>query len=477
MITQISWKNVWRNKTRSLVVIVAVTLGTVAGVFVAGLMNGWVAQRINDVIYIETGHLKIQNPKFLINEEIDYSIENVVAIKNYLDQCDKIKAYSMRTKIPAVATTARGTAGIMLKGIDLENEKQTSEIYKKLMPNAGNYFDSHTRLPQIVISNKTAELLKIKNYRITEKVMDSLQKQEVPREILQKLDPIKDKRFITKKKFETAIKGLWSKTEIRKYAPAVTTTAAYFQPRAKIAFSFSSANGEIAYQTYQVCGIFKTANTMFDQMSAFVLQKDLIPVSGLANHQIHEISILLNSDNTDDIKALQQDMIEKFPEQSILTWKQLAPDAGMMSDFMQLYYYIIMGVIFFALAFGIINTMLMAILDRIKELGMLMAIGMKKLQVFTMIMLETIFLTLTGSVVGMLIGALLLHITGKTGLNFATVAEGFEAVGWSAQVYPSIETSFFFGVTLLVIVVAILSSIIPARKALKLKPVEAIRIE
>ena len=160
-----------------------------------------------------------------------------------------------------------------------------------------------------------------------------------------------------------------------------------------------------------------------------------------------------------------------------MTWKELAPDAGMMADIMQFYYYMIMGIIFFALAFGIINTMLMAILERVKELGMLMAIGMKKLQVFTMIMLETIFLTLTGSVVGMALGGLIINITGKTGLNFSSVEEGFEAMGWSAIVYPDIEISFFFGVTLMVIIVAILSSIIPARKALKFKPIEALRTE
>jgi ABC-type lipoprotein release transport system permease subunit len=77
----------------------------------------------------------------------------------------------------------------------------------------------------------------------------------------------------------------------------------------------------------------------------------------------------------------------------------------------------------------------------------------------------------------MVLGGIIVAITGKTGLNFSSVAEGFEAVGWSAIVYPSIETSFFIGVTIMVIGIAILSSIIPARKALKLKPVEALRIE
>ena len=71
-------------KQRSMVVIVAITLGTVAGVFVAGLMNGWMNQRIRDVIYMETGHIKIQNPDYLVNEEILYSIKEYDNIQTYL---------------------------------------------------------------------------------------------------------------------------------------------------------------------------------------------------------------------------------------------------------------------------------------------------------------------------------------------------------------------------------------------------------
>lgn len=476
MITSISWNNVWRSKTRSFVIIIAITLGTVAGVFVAGLMNGWVAQRIDSAIYTESGHLKIQNPDFLINEEAQYSITDYDKVISYLDNNDAIKAYSMRSKIMAMATTARGTAGIMLKGIDIEKDKQVSDVYTKLLPNSGTFFESNSKLPQVYISNKTAELLRIKNFRITEKTIDSLQTLTVPMNVIEKLAPIVKKRFITKKKFETAVKDLLSEKEIKKYASALSTTAAYFQPRARITFSFTKATGEIGYQTYQVCGVFKTSNTMYDQMSAFVKHSDLYPVVELAENQFHEISVITNGD-LDQIEGYKKKLNHNFPEQNIMSWKELSPDAGMMADFMQIFYYIVMGIIFFALAFGIINTMLMAILERTKELGMLMAIGMKKRQVFSMVMLETVFLTLTGSVLGMLIGGALIKITSNTGLNFSSVAEGFEAIGFAAKVYPNIELSFFFGVTIMVVFIAVLSSIIPARKALSLKPIEALRTE
>ena len=136
-----------------------------------------------------------------------------------------------------------------------------------------------------------------------------------------------------------------------------------------------------------------------------------------------------------------------------------------------------MVIIMAALAFGIVNTMLMVVLERTKELGMLTAIGMNKRKVFSMIMLESVFLSVIGGIAGMLIAWLVIALTAKNGINFLQYAEGMEAFGYSAHVFPQINATFFLMMTVLVILTGILSSVYPAIKALKLNPVEAIRTE
>ena len=108
---------------------------------------------------------------------------------------------------------------------------------------------------------------------------------------------------------------------------------------------------------------------------------------------------------------------------------------------------------------------------------MLTAIGMNKRKVFSMIMLESVFLSLSRGVAGMIAGYFLISITAKTGINLSQYSEGFEALGYSSIVYPQITAGFFVIVTILIILTGVFSSIYPALKALKMNPVEAIRSE
>jgi ABC-type antimicrobial peptide transport system permease subunit len=107
-----------------------------------------------------------------------------------------------------------------------------------------------------------------------------------------------------------------------------------------------------------------------------------------------------------------------------------------------------------------------------------MAIGMNRKRVFFMIMLETIFLGLTGAMAGTAICYLLVWYTGNTGIDLSSLyQEGLEAFGFSAKVYPTIGFDSFIQVLMLVVLTGILASIYPARKALKLNPAEALRVD
>lgn len=245
------------------------------------------------------------------------------------------------------------------------------------------------------------------------------------------------------------------------------------KPGSKVVITIQSLSGDISYGLFRVAGIYKTSNAIFDEMNVFVENHSLVELIGLDPDKTSEIAILL--DNNDLTDQVSNNLKDKFKKLSVLSWKETDPSLVAIITLMDQYSYIMIVIILFALTFGIVNAMLMSILERTREIGMLMAIGMNKRKVFMMILMETIFLSVTGAVLGIFLSIITVGITGKYGINFASVAEGLEALGYSAFVYPTVKTMFYIIITITVIITAGIASIWPARKALKLQPASAIR--
>ncbi|MHC1777032.1 MAG: ABC transporter permease [Lentimicrobium sp.] len=474
MIWSIAWKNLWRNRKRSLVVIVAVTIGIISGVLLVAIVEGWIKQRLHDAVYNEVSHVQVHNKEYLKNEEIDLTVKNYDQLIQGIDSLKEIAGWVKRTRIFAMANTPWANTGVIIYGIDPEKERQVTEIYKKIVPEGGKYLDKHSPA-DILISDKTAELLKLKQYIITDGVIEKLKQEQIRNDILAKLTRFKNKRFRSPGDFRDMLKQEFSKKELDRFGRLITEHALDYRLRNKIQVTLSDTRGAPVQGIFRVCGIYRTNNTGFDQAAVFVNAGELANLCGEGEILIHEVSVLLN--NIEDAGVVKEKLSRISGDNSVMSWKELAPDAALMQDFMILYYLVFIGIIMLALAFGIINTMLMAVLERTKELGMLMAIGMNRRRIFTMIMLETVFLTLVGAVVGMLSGWVITVILGKTGIHFSGWGEGYEAMGFAAKVYPVVSFGFLVFVTAMVVATAIISSLWPARKALKLNPLEALRTD
>lgn len=128
-----------------------------------------------------------------------------------------------------------------------------------------------------------------------------------------------------------------------------------------------------------------------------------------------------------------------------------------------------------ALLFGIINNMLMAVLERRRELGMLMAVGMNKRKLFSMILVETLMLGLVAGPIGMLLGDLSIRVMMNVGLDLSTKKDGLAELGVQSTIYPEVVPEYYLVMAFMVILTALIAALFPAYKALKLNPVRAIR--
>ncbi len=429
MIFSLAWKNVWRNKTRSLIVIIAVTLGIWAGVFSSAVMNGMSEQRLYSAIHNEVAHIQIHHPKFSQNQDIQFAIDNAEKKLEAIEAIPEVKAATQRMKFTAMAKTSETGAGIQLYGVYPEKEKQVFELYKLVC-------DSNS----VVKENKFTDPKEISTY-LADSCGGYFHKDRrnaivIGRELAEKLD---------------------------------------VRVRSKIVITLQGADGNLVGGAFKVVGIYETNNSTYDKMNVFVRAEDIARITGFDQSKCHEIDVLLYELEADH--KVEQVLKSMYPDLKISLWKNIQPDLGMMNEFIMTMLYVVIIIILLALGFGIVNTMLMVVMERVKEIGMLMAIGMNKIKVFTMIMLESVYLTLTGSIVGMLLSAFIVWLTGKSGINISQFAEGLESVGYAAVIYPEIGLDFYIGVTILVIITGILASLYPARKALKLNPADALRIE
>ena len=245
--------------------------------------------------------------------------------------------------------------------------------------------------------------------------------------------------------------------------------------RSKIVITLQRPDGILTSGAFRVVGIFRTNNSAFDEMNVYVRNNDLVRLTDFDNTKTHEIAILLNENESTNKITEKLKRLKHFRNLNIMQWKEIQPDLGMLTDFMDEMLYIYIVIILLALSFGIINTMLMAILERQKEIGMLMAIGMNKIRVFSMIMLETIFLSITGGILGMIISSLCIWYFGNKGIDLSAYSEANSSIGYSSIIYPEVDFDFYITLTLLIIFTAIVASIYPALRALRLKPAEAVR--
>jgi ABC-type lipoprotein release transport system permease subunit len=241
----------------------------------------------------------------------------------------------------------------------------------------------------------------------------------------------------------------------------------------RVVITFQDVHNELTSASFTVSATYKTSSSPFDEANVFVRAEDLSEL--MAESTIyHEIAVMAVQENVADTLAAM--LNRHYDGIEAETWYELSPELRYLTEFggsMTLY---VMIVIMLALAFGILNTMLMAIFERMKELGMLMSVGMSKMRVFFMIMIEAVILSFTGAAIGMAVAWGSVMLLAENGLDLSGVGgDSLAEFGYDAIIYPVVTQADFVTTAVLVVTTAILAAIYPAVKALRMNPGEIIR--
>jgi ABC-type lipoprotein release transport system permease subunit len=241
----------------------------------------------------------------------------------------------------------------------------------------------------------------------------------------------------------------------------------------RLVLTFTDTGNTMISGAYRVKAIYQSDNAPLDERNVYVWSSYLSNMLQTGNN-VHEIAIRLK-DNALLEKNMTQ-LKQEFPQQKVESWKELSPETDLMAKTVDTYSYIIIVIILFALSFGIVNTMLMAILERTREIGMMIALGTSKLRIFFMVVLETLLLTLAGAPVGIAAGAAVVRYYNLHGLDLSGMGkEMMRSFGYETMIYPEFPLDKLVGIVLIIILTALLASVIPSVKALRLSPSEALK--
>ncbi|RPI29801.1 MAG: ABC transporter permease [Acidobacteria bacterium] len=246
----------------------------------------------------------------------------------------------------------------------------------------------------------------------------------------------------------------------------------------EVAAVTQAADGTLGNELFKVAGIVRTGLAYLDRSVAFSRIDDLQLLLALEPSRIHEIAIRIQDPLGAAEVGRQISQMQGLPTGIVVqTWRDLLPQ---LSEYLELAgganAFIIGLVVIFA-AFGVLNTMMMATFERIREIGMLNSFGMRPALITLTIMLEALFLALLGLAAGFGVGAVMMHYFSVYGLDLTRWTGQLTMV--QARVDPVLKAAWnwnaVIGAAISLCVATLIAAYLPARRAVRVDPVEALR--
>ena len=251
-----------------------------------------------------------------------------------------------------------------------------------------------------------------------------------------------------------------------------------------------AADGSLGNDLYVVVGVIRTANNAVDRMSAYCHIQDAQFLTAL-DGRVHEIAIATadlstaraSADSvaavigatviaTADAASLDEDLVVVRP------WQEIMPAIEQMILLFRRSYWFMYVIVYLVAAIGVLNTQRMSALERRREFGVMMAIGMRPRRMFRTLQVETFVLALVGAIIGAVGGGLLSWYHVAAGLNLGIFSDSatfsYMGVAFSQRLFFKLEPVMIYQPVLVMLLVAFLCGLVPAWKAARIDPAPTI---
>jgi ABC-type lipoprotein release transport system permease subunit len=396
-----AWRNVWRNRRRSVVTISAMTFALWVMILYAGMMDGYLQGMERSILDLEVGDVQIFADDFRENPSLYATIEDPEAVLGPLAQ----NGFTASGRVLAFGLAAAGesSAGVSFRGIDVGRDARITKIQNEVA--RGRWLDPDD--PKgVVLGRRLARMLGVD-------LGDEL----------------------------------------------VVLT--------------QGSDGAMAYDLYFVRGVLRGIADATDRSGVF-MNADALRELVLVPKGVHQI--IVRRPEGLELAAAGRLVDDLAPGLDVQTWKQLLPTLASLLESTRGIMIAMYFIMYVAIGMLILNAMLMAVFERIRELGVLKALGVGPFEVLRLILLESAVQTGIAIGIGVALSVPAIFYLSTTGIDLGALA-GTSILGiamepvWRAAVSIQVFTTPVV-VLLIIVVIAVLY---PAVKAAAVRPVEAMR--
>jgi ABC-type lipoprotein release transport system permease subunit len=230
----------------------------------------------------------------------------------------------------------------------------------------------------------------------------------------------------------------------------------------------NTADGDVDEQQFTIRGIFTTGTSAYDKGIVFLPLAKAQAFSGAENRASYIFVMLHDREQADAVAAAIQGQNLR-----IRTWTEMNQLLVLVNDFSNAYLTVINLIVLGVTATVIVNTLLMSVFERTREIGILSAIGMKGRQIITLFLVEAILLGAAGITFGSLVGWAASAYLSKVGVFFGDLGISGEML-LEDRIYPILTIESAVNLIVTAFIITILASLYPARMASRMEPVEAL---
>lgn len=403
LILRLAWRNIWRNLRRTLITLSAITFGLASIIVFNGFTDGFHTQWIENYVRAYTGHLQIHRKGYRDDPQLVKNISDPEGITSRIMEIPGVDIVTTRVELDGLASTAENSAGVLIKGVDIEKEARITNIRKRIIK--GEY-----------LREKKKDILI--GYRLA-----------------------------------------------RKLGAGVGD---------KIVLMSQVADGTLGAELFRVSGIFRMGAIDFDS-SVVLISLAQAQRFAVIDGRVTEMVVLIEGQEYLDgvYERLRRELAPLGLE--VFTWRELMPALTEMIELDRVFMYIILVIVLVVVAFGILNTMLMSIMERTREFGIMMALGTNPSRIASMVITEAVFMGLIGSLAGVMLGLAGNEVISLHGFDLSRWTRAMEFfAAFDPVIYPETHLESVIESTVTVLITTVVSSIYPAFRVLRLKPVEAI---